>query len=235
LLLLSGFVRPAPEPAAPVTRTEFFLLEQRTASSAAPAGARLIGTAVIRKRVDADGETLELEARFDELDTRVLHVESWSARGAKLVWREWRPGAGRTLVCERVAAGAPLEVVEWSRTGRTPRRTLAGDAVWWPLQLIEMLRTRETLAASLQRFDPLSGALERVAFEPCSSAANAAGVRLVGEDGVDLGCVEFADGELARLTWQSSALAARRVERNVFEAARPLTSEPALPTVLEQR
>jgi len=120
-------------PATP--REEFFVLEEPIEPGQAPAleggpslELRAVGLAIARRlQVDA-GHQLEWDILFPDQGTRVLHIERWSEAGTRLIWRELRPGSGRSLSAEWLDEGDGLRLREWagdlSFADRGPRRKL---------------------------------------------------------------------------------------------------------------
>jgi hypothetical protein len=218
------------EASAELVREEHFLLERRAEAGARPGEPPpwvAVGTAVLRKRVEGQAEQGEAELRFLEEDTRVHHVERWRADAPRLVWREWRPGAGRTLVVDSDVAASRLALVEWGRDAGLRASLDAPEGVLLPLYALELARRGELAEGSFPCFDPLARAVERrtVELEFSGAAGAETGelllerrVRLLRDDGTCAGWYLFRGGELVELAWQHGDLRARRVERAEHDA-----------------
>ncbi len=207
-----------PEPAQQLEQ-EFFALELAgPANSAAP---QSVGLAVWRRRLGEHGAQCEWELRFKEHDTRVQHVERELEHARELVWREWRPGSGRTLHADRAAGSSVLSIVEWGRAQGLRMQLEGPGAVAFPLEVLERLRRGEWNAGELAVFDPLSRSIEAWRVETTTTAptvddqtrgvAPLRHVELRRVDGTSAGSYDFRGTELTSFRWQNGALTARRI------------------------
>ncbi len=211
-----------------VLREEHFLLEiadQGPLTLGAPAdGARAVGLAVWRRRIEADGEQVEWEIRFHEPgvpDTRVLHVERLGRDHSKLVWRSWRPGTGRTLIVEWTDEQDALRVLEWGRHEVLREEIEVGDGAVMPLYLQELARDGHLGGGRFRLFDPLSRRLESVRVDCLVDAAapraERAGARLerlieLRREDDTLAAAWLFDGDrLQAFQWQAGGPRGRRI------------------------
>lgn len=221
-------------------REELFVLELERGPAlerAGPQPPEAVGVALLRRRV-LDGQAQdEWELRFFEDGTRVAHVERWSSGRPTLVWREWRPGGGRTLKAEPGAAG--VEVVEWGRKQGLRTSLPAAEAVLLPLQLLELARAGALASGRVQWFDPLARSVEVVevlaravpggARESGGEPAPERRVTLLREDGTSAGEFAFRGAELHAFRWQAGDLSGRRIGREAYaeHLQRCAPAEPA--------
>jgi len=260
LLLLGGLTAAAARQTAPAedaVREEFFVLEtvpedldpHSAESLEAPrAEARAVGLVAWRRRDDADGTLLEQDVRFPEEEARVLHIERHAQAGPTLVWREWRPDRGRTVIVEPAEQGGGFRVLEWGQE-EPLRAELEADTVF-PLSLLERIRAGDLAAGSVRVYDPLSGRAEpltvrevgpaataRPAAAPVEAVEAAAGeepapaprrvVELVREDGSLAGAYVLAGDGVRAFQVQAGRLRARRIEP--AEYRRRLDEHPPAP------
>jgi len=196
------------------TPDEHFVLELRTpnAGARATSAAKPVGVARWVRRA-LDGRTqLELEARFFDEELRVHHVETFGPKGRELVWREWRPGQGRTLHVH--VEGGFARVVEWGGLEALRERWSAPEDLVFPLQLVELARSALAPTAWGERgplrFDPLGRVCERVRIQLRPEEA-ATGVVLQREDRSSAGAFSFEGGALVSFAWQAGELRARAI------------------------
>lgn len=175
------------------------------------AGAASVGLARARRLLSSSGQQLELDVVFFDDSTRVLHVEHSAGGEAKLVWRELRPGSGRTLSAHWLDGSRSLEVREWAgrRSHQTEVQAPSGGIL--PLHLLELVRDGALEGGSVPVFDPLSRALEAVALRVIIEPASSRRVELVREDGTLAGVWEFDGASLVAFQWQAGGLRARRI------------------------
>lgn len=224
-----GSVPAAPPP---ILREEHFLLELSSdarglALGGTSQGAREVGLAVWRRRVEADVRQDEWEIRFHEdgvEDTRVLHVERFERGRTKLVWRSWRPGEGRTLIVEWNDAGDALRVLEWGRSETLRVEIPAEGGAVMPLYLEGLARAGHVGGGRFVRFDPLSRCLERVRVD-CLVDATAARdegprERLIElrreDDSLASAWLFDADG-LQGFQWQAGGVRGRRIDADEYQ------------------
>lgn len=249
LVLLAAGAPGSPQDAAPAEpstplREELFVLE--LAQPADPAAGEqpplAVGVAALRRSSDEHGEGIEWDLRFLDADTRVHHVESWRDGVPRLVWREWRPGAGRTLMAGLESKGG-LSLVEWGREEGLRTRIEAPPDTLLPLRFLELARRGEWTEATVACFDPLSRTVERLEVElapqggsPGDPPAVPAERRVTTRraDGTHAGSYTFRGEELTEVRWQSGGLVARRIERADFDA-RIASAEPAVEASLVSR
>jgi hypothetical protein len=228
----------ASEPAS--GRVEHFALEL-TASEAdalvAPeVEAEGIGLAVLRQRREGPRTVLEWELRFEvpgEVDTRVHHVEVHEGAETKLVWREYRPGAGRTLIL--LASGAELRTVEWGGRDGLREEVAQPEGGLFPLELLERARAARLSEGEVALFEPLDQRFERVELftrveagaHPASFAPPACGdqperwaadsarlartLAIHRRDGSLAGAYRFVGSDLVAFQWQAGAARGRRI------------------------
>lgn len=229
LLAISCCLLPAAEERTePVPRVEAFVLE--LPSPPAAAGTRQappeeVGLALLRQQTVDGILQSEWELRFYGDDTRVLHVERWSHEAPRLVWREWRPGAGRSLIADALPEGVGL--VEWGRVEGLRTTLPSPEGVLFPIYLLELARRGELAEGRVPCFDPLSRSVEpltvRLEFG-AQPRLNRAGesvlerrVELRRDDGTSAGSWTFLGDELGEVRWQAGGLTGRRIELPGFE------------------
>jgi hypothetical protein len=219
----------APKPRA-VVHQEHFVLEVAVAEE--PGASRAVGLAVCRRQVEGRREQLEWEIRFHEsgvADTRVLHVERLERGQHKLIWRAWRPGAGRTLIVDWAGEEAPLRVLEWGRSETLREEIAAEPGAILPLGLQELARRAHTAAPTgggfigsrYRWFDPMSRRFETVRVRrtveasaplagvdtpPCESR-----VELRREDDTLAAAWVFDAEGLRAFRWQEGGVRGRRI------------------------
>lgn len=228
LALVAGGLAAAPEQGSRTLREETFVLElppQDRDPRLRPAPPDEVGVAVLR-RSEVDGSVqCEWDVRFYGDDTRVLHVESTGSGTERLVWREWRPGAGRSLTAEGTPAG--FEVVEWGRHESLRTRLEAPEGGSFPIAALERAREGELATGRFAWFDPLARAVERgtvtLAFgaEPTPDSRGEAVLErrfeLVRDDGTRAVRWVFRGDELWEVEWAAGGLVGRRVARPGYE------------------
>ncbi len=213
----------------PILRGEYFLLEQPDAD-----GVRRSAGRMILSRHEEDGESaLELEMYFTEGDLFVRAVETQSALGQRLVWREFGDHALRTVVAMLPAGTSEVEILTWGMGEPIRRHIATKGTVRFPLGYIEALRLGEP-GTDLARVWPLSSLIEVVSAMPidlqspeipptwCASIAAARSqpraYQVVRGDGSKAESFLFDGEELVALFLQPGGLSARRVEREQYEA-----------------
>jgi hypothetical protein len=147
-------------------RIERFVLERRSTDENGRTRTDVAGFVEWRRRDDAAGPQLELDARFlrgpvgvADLQ-RVLQVECLTERGPRCVWREVGPGSGRSVQAEWSEDGGALDIVEWSAAGKKRGTLVASGGVSMPLYLAELVRAGRITAGPVTQFDPLARTLE---------------------------------------------------------------------------
>lgn len=232
--------REATAPPREIVREEFFVLELGDSPP------RVVGHAAWRRRIEEHGEQVEWDLRFADPgfareNTRVLHVERLGAQHGNLVWREWRPGSGRTLEVAWSPDGRGLDCIEWGRAQAIRTRLDAPDGAVMPLYWLELARRGDVESGNFQLFDPLSRTLEHVCAKTVYAARQITAPRgqveqpvqlertidLVRDDGTRAGAYTFCGDELVRFRWQDGALTARRIEPGEYHAALAGTEEIA--------
>ena len=170
-------------------RVEHFALEltgsEADALAAPESEAQGIGLAVLRQRHEGRRTVLEWELRFEvqgEVDTRVHHVEVHQGAETKLVWREYRPGAGRTLIL--LASGDELRTVEWGGRDGLREEVAQPEGGLFPLELLERARAARLAEGEIALFEPLDQRFEPVElFTRVEAGARPASFELPGSDG----------------------------------------------------
>lgn len=228
LALVAGGLTATPEQVSRTLREETFVLElppEARDSRLRPAPPEEVGVAVLRRSESEGAVHCEWDVRFYGDDTRVLHVEGWSPQAASLVWREWRPGAGRSLTAESSPEG--VEVVEWGRHERLRTCMESPEGVSFPIRLLELARRGELAAGRLPWFDPLARAIEwgsvTLGFGPTPVPdTSGEGVlerrfELVRDDGTRAARWVFRGDELWEVEWASGGLVGRRIARPGYQ------------------
>ena len=218
---------PRLEQPSEILREEFFALEL------AETPPRVVGYAAWRRRREEQGQQVEWDLHFTADSTRVLHVERLDNGGGNLVWREWRPGSGRTLNVAWASDAQALECVEWGRSQALRSRLDAPQGAVMPLYLLELARRGDLDRGSFTLFDPLARALEPVRATTTyatreraqPSARDQAApvlertVEFTRDDGTHAGAYTFCGDDLVRFRWQDGMLSARRIEAGEYSAA----------------
>lgn len=233
----AGAERPGrPAPFFPTaTREEHFVLELVDASGSGdgalttpPAEAREIGLAVLRRHHQGGRLLLEWDLRFavpGEPDTRVHHVEVLEDGRTRFVWREYRPGSGRTLFIDELAPGQ-LRSIEWGgRDGLRADLEVPAEARF-PLRLVEDLRTGRARAGVLPVYDPLTGGHASLVLETRAASWAGSSFRVAGRrertallsrtDGTLAGAYRFEGVELVAFQWQAGGARGRRIPADAW-------------------
>lgn len=212
----------APRPVAPAeARIEHFALELTTRE-----GIEVQGVLRWIARREGEGTQLEWELEFPGEELRVLTVETLGPGGDRLVWRELRSGAGRSLVVEWASSDPVLTLREWALDGtsRETRRPSGGALL--PLSLIELCRAGRLTQGVFEVLDPTSRGLSRLALstsyelprEPDGEPRRM--VELRRADGTLAGRYRFGREELLDFEWQEGGLRGRRVGMDEHERLR---------------
>lgn len=222
-LLLAGLVWGAAPAAAPLcepltaglVREEHFvlLLDSPGSSAQRPSVPKPVGLARRRAR-GGERSQVELEARLFEENLRVQQVETVDARGAELVWREWRAGQGRTLRAR--TQGGVLELVEWGRSEVVRVELPAPESLWWPLHLLEAVRGGRALE-SVPCFDPLGRCIETLELRVAADAPARRRLRWMDASGACAGEFHFEGESLLEFRWQAGALRAKSIDAAEYE------------------
>lgn len=173
---------------------------------------------------DGPVERLEQEITFFDADTRVIHIERLHPNVRRLVWREVRPGSGRTLL------------VNWSlHAGMRSTETIGGAIVrrdhdvsrgaFLPLYLVDLARERNAFDGAFRVFQPLARAIEDVHLETWveigSGGAPGEADRFVlsmrRSDGTSAGRYAFEGERLVAFQWQRGGPVAREISRNEYD------------------
>lgn len=213
--LTSGTLRELLVSAPHGTRVETFRLDLEGAESdAEPAG-----VALLLVEPKGDELRLELQARFFDAATQVVHVESIGQRARELVFREVRSAGGRTLRLEW-KEGSPAtsrEVVG----EEIASRSFAGEPDFFlPLALVELARSGLVREGPVRVYAPLASGVEELVLRmrveasepdlPRSSLELERGGRLAGR-------FTFEAGALQSFRWQAGGLVARAVTRADYD------------------
>jgi hypothetical protein len=232
---------PLPSLAQPreILREEFFALEL------ADKPPRVVGYAAWRRRREELGQQVEWDIYFAAENTRVSHVERLDSTGGNLVWREWRPGSGRTLSVAWASDAQALECVEWGRSQALRTRVEAPHGAVMPLYLLELVRRGDVEQGSFALFDPLARALEQVHVTTTYATRSEDDskltlslertVELIRDDGTRAGAYTFRGDELVRFRWQDGALSARRIAAEEYTAALAESTARALSATVRAR
>lgn len=203
----------------PVASDEHFVLELRMPNDGArpTSAAKPVGVARWVRRASDGRVQLELEVRFFDEQLRVHQIETFGPKGSELVWREWRPGHGRTLHVQ--LEGGFARLVEWGGLEAVRERWSAPVDLVFPLQLVELSRAGAAPQTWGERgpvrFDPLGRACERVRVVANSTDASAS-LALLREDGSSAGAFAFESGALASFAWQAGELRGRAVDAQEY-------------------
>lgn len=220
------------------TREEPFVLRIAERNSAGGSVDRPVGVCVLRRRDEAGGTQLECELEFAREDARAMLIESSGAARREIVWREWRPGGGRTLHVTSDAAARRLELVDWGGPEAVRATLDSAQRVWTWLELAERARAGDLEPSRVALLDPLAReivAVEvRVAWR--ADAGDGRGdprlvrdVELVRDDGSSAGGFTFNGESCLALRWQKGPLRADRVTPDeLAQSARDLGCEPRL-------
>lgn len=156
------------EVSADLEAEHYLLLGPASAGEGVEAGAApLLGVARRAARTEGEATWVELEAHLFDPATRVHHAERYSAReGPRLVYREVRDRAGRTVLLEWDDDLGALRSTEWTGAREATRRTVdpEGGALLW-LWCMEQVRAGAELRGLLPIFDPLAGRTELLSVE----------------------------------------------------------------------
>jgi hypothetical protein len=207
--------------AAEALREECFVLEQ-VAEEGRSSGGRdeapqVVGVARCRRLLLDEGWQLEWDVHFLEEQTRVLHVERWSASGVAMIWRELRPRSGRTVTAQWSDEGRALLVREWGGPQRVEVEVPAPGGGVLPLGLLELAREGVVEGGVLRTFDPLARAFEPLRMSQALEVDGTRRVELRREDGTQA-ATWWLDGEgLSGFCWQGGGLRARRVGAGEYE------------------
>lgn len=119
-----------------------------------------VGWVEWRRRRVRGGVQLECESVFPHAKLRVLHVESLTDFGPRLVWREFGSGHGRTLIADWPIEGRELRLTEWSVGGSITDRLGTAEGAVMPLYLAELAREGAVTYGSFLVLEPLARRLE---------------------------------------------------------------------------
>ena len=227
-LLVVGGVAPA-GPAPGWRRVEHFRLELAggAGEGSGPASAEVVGAASLRCRSRAGELQLEWQIDLFGAGTRVLHVERHGPDGSTLVWREMRPGSGRTLTAAREGGESSWRIAEWSGGEAARAEVSAAGVAALPLELLEMARGgpdglgRGGLSSgdSLSLFDPLSRSFETVTIRT-RPAPDELRIDIARADGSLAGLYRIREGRLVGFRWQNGRLSGASVSKEEYERLR---------------
>lgn len=246
ILIVAGWpiparAAPAEAPAAAAVdafREELFVLERPVGDR--PGRAEPVGVAARRAARDGTHLRLECEVLFPLDDLRLVLVEEHELAttacagglageaspprgGGRLVWREVRGRAGRTLRVEWSASREVLALTEWGSSRRHHLELAPPPGLRFPLELDEALRAGELgPGAEVPRFDPLANGFERLAVRGPDDVPE-----LCGDDGTSRGWLRFDEDGLRAFAWQAGGPVARRVEPGEHARALELLRERA--------
>jgi hypothetical protein len=211
--LESGLVRSLELEPLPGTFAQYFLLERDGArANRSPLGLLRYVSAPDRE----GGLHVDVELHFLAEGLRVFHTELAGPARRRLVFREVREGAGRTLFLEGTPTlgfeGYELgvgEVVRHSRTGY-------GEL---PLLLVEAARLGRCLPEELPVLDPLSASFEPLRLSQREEPSEIRILEARRLDGSLRWRVSARGAELTEWRFQERGPVARAVPRAEFEAA----------------
>ncbi len=213
---------PVPRPDTPIeARIEHFALELPTRD-----GYLVQGVLRWIARREGDGIQLEWELDFPGEELRVLTLEALGPGGDRLVWRELRAGAGRSLLVEWASNDPVLHLREWARDGssRETRRPSRGAVL--PLSLLELCREGRLAQGVFEVLDPTSRGLSALELSTGYELAQEPGaearrwVELRRADGTLAGRYRFRRAELLDFEWQEGGLRGRRIGADEYERLR---------------
>jgi len=202
------------------TRAAWFVLEEERADETGEKHLHAVGTLCLRRRSDRHGLSLEAEVRFPAVDSRVLLTEETGPLSRRLVYREFGGANGRSLLLEELP-GAGFELVEWGGPRRRTSRIAPVRDLLFPLELADLVHTRDGVPHEVEVFDPLSARPMRVRVDLRDLVDEDGPFRrlvLLRDDGTLVGSYVVRAGELVELAWQRGGTRGRRVEAE--EAAR---------------
>lgn len=234
-------VSPLPEVAAattsPLLREEFFELTlDREDTARGRVAATTVGVLAWRCRSGPDAQ-LEWDLSMPLDGGRLLEVEPQTPTGPQMIWRELRPGAGRSLTVNWDDDGQTLNTLEWGREETVRRRIPAPEGSVLPLFLLEQMRRGDAGHGRFLVFDPLSLALEPVelstriftvapggskrAMGPTVQAALLSfelrrEITLKRDDGTLAGEYLFRGNELLSFRWQTGGISGRRIAESEY-------------------
>jgi hypothetical protein len=170
-----------------------------------------------------EGRRIEVEVVFFDVDTRVVHSERLRPTERKLVYREVRPKAGRTLLLEWVPYGSP-RVSEVVGQGVRRRELDVRGGAFLPLDLVEIVRTGGSFSGAFPVFSALAADVESLRIETRAT-------REAGSDGEparrelellrgDLlaGWYAFEGTSLVSFRWQEGGPVARPITAEGYRA-----------------
>lgn len=186
-----------------------------------------VGVAVWTVARSAGGRTHQLDLRVPSEDARVLVVER-DDREPLEVFREMRPGAGRSVTVQRTTDGELRRVV-WSPAGVT-RAFDPDDGRTGFLRLADQL-ARGSVPSDARVLDPLSNSWIDVRVEAAPAEAGAGGRRyeLIDAEGVLVRWLRLGPEGVEEFGWQDGGLVARRIGaaegRDLLERLRAQAAE----------
>lgn len=173
----------------------------------------------------------EVELQFFGAETRLTHVETMLPGTRKLLWREVRPQAGRTLMLSG-AASSGFTVVD-STTGGIRRSSLGGAGGLLPLELVESVRRGQVYMGTFPIFQPLGGRFEPLqvvtADNRDENGYSVVELHLFEDDGTLRADYRFRQGELVEFGWRADGPRARRISATAHEHWQALFAPPQEP------
>jgi hypothetical protein len=222
-------------PQRPPLRSEWFVLEEAHAPSAAGAveasasGAKRV-TGVVRlvRRARPGATQLESEATFARDDrangaVRVLAVEELTRECASLSWRQIAAGSGRSLRAEWHAGDGALDVTEWGNGPRWREELPSDEGALLPHYLLELLRNGRLATGRVPCFDPLTRSIELVDVATWYESRPGGPLRTVELRRLDrtlFARYRFEGARLAGFELQEGGASARAIDEAEYEAQR---------------
>lgn len=165
----------------------------------------------------AGAQRLEVETCFPGVGTRVIHAETLQLGARKLVWREVRERAGRTVLALQESG---FELATSETLGRDVQRTTlaAPPETLFPLQLVELLRDGAESPGPLVLYEPLANGLTEVELflRDLPGPLPLRLARLARPDGTSAGAYIFAGSELLHFCGQGGGPVATPVSADEY-------------------
>jgi hypothetical protein len=204
--LESGLIRSLEIESPPGTYVQHFRLDPGEGSGPPLGLARYVAGP------DGQGTRVELELAWFEPELRLIQTERASAYGRLLVFREVRPGGGRTLFLTG-DPGRPWSCHELGGPEPLRREFPVGGEL--PLLLLEAARRERVTGPLAPTFDPL-----RAGFEPARARLVQGTFELRTDDGGLRFAVDLDGDRLVGWRWQAGSPVARPVSPETWESLR---------------
>jgi len=163
---------------------------------------------------DGPERRIEQATTFFDVDTRVIHTESLRPEERRLVYREVRERAGRTVLVEW-PLGEELRSADTVGRAVVRREHDFATGAFFPLYLVEAARRGESFEGEFEVFQPLANRLEplRIRLE---RSAEGHTLSLWRPDGRLAGRYRFQGDRLVAFQWQAGGPVARAISRERY-------------------